>query len=196
MPAEPAKGLPPVTPPSGRFIAQLFLVPGLIVAVAVLLLLGLRYVFGDTQTQDYFLRQLDRDNADIRWRGASDLAQVLKRPESVALRCDVTFALDLSERLRSALDEFWAEEKAHAERIKELKPEDQDRSWRKLAAKRDHVEFLAAALSEFYVAVGLPVFTDMALKDDSPYVKGNIRQRRKAVWRSPISGISAAISPG
>src|SRR5262245_8780242 len=182
MPAEPAKGLPPVTPPSGRFIAQLFLVPGLIVALAVLGWLAFHYVVGDPSSPDYFLKQLDSDNADIRWRGASDLAQVLKRPESVDLRCDVKFALDLSERLRTALDEFWAEEKAHAERIKKLKPEDQDRSWRKLAAKRDHVEFLAAALSEFYVAVGAPVLSDMALKDDSPDVKGNIRQRRKAVW--------------
>ena len=30
------RGLPPVTPPSGRFIVQLFLVPGVIVAVAKL----------------------------------------------------------------------------------------------------------------------------------------------------------------
>src|SRR5206468_6954158 len=87
------RGLPPVTPPSGRFIAQLFLVPGLIVAVAVLLLLGFRYLFGGTHTPEYFLKQLDSDNADIRWRGACDLAQILKRPESVDLRCDVGFAL-------------------------------------------------------------------------------------------------------
>src|SRR5262245_14361887 len=51
-PPEPAKGLPPVTPPSGRFIAQLFFVPGLIVAVAVLLLLAFRYLFGGTQTPE------------------------------------------------------------------------------------------------------------------------------------------------
>src|SRR5262245_31451882 len=138
-PTEPAKGLPPVAPPSGRLIIQLFLVPGLIVAIVVLGLLGIGYLFGSRHDPDHFLRQLDSDNADIRWRGASDLAQSLKRPESVALRSDVKFALDLSERLRTALDEFWAEEKAHAERIKKLKPEDQDRSWRKLAAKRDHV---------------------------------------------------------
>ena len=30
---DPAKGLPPVVAPSGRFIVQLFLVPGLIVAL-------------------------------------------------------------------------------------------------------------------------------------------------------------------
>src|SRR5262245_5693661 len=182
MPAEPAKGLPPVTPPSGRFIAQLFLVPGLIVAVAVLLLLGFRYLFGGTQTPDYFLKQLDSDNADIRWRGASDLAQVLKRPESVDLRCDVTFALDLAERLRAALEEFWPEEKAHAERIKKLSAEEQERSWRKLAPKRDHVQFLAAALGDFHMAVGVPLLGEIALKEDSPDVKGNTLRRRQTVW--------------
>src|SRR5262249_13319192 len=99
---EPPKGLPPVTPPSGRFIAQLFLVPGLIVAVAVLLLLGVRALVGGAQTADRFLQQLDSPNADIRWRGAHDLAQVLKRPESLALASDPRFALDLAERLRDA----------------------------------------------------------------------------------------------
>jgi hypothetical protein len=57
----PAPGLPPVTPPSGRFIAQLFLVPGLIVAVAVLLLLAFRYLFGGGHAPDYFLRQLQSE---------------------------------------------------------------------------------------------------------------------------------------
>src|ERR687894_61497 len=90
------KALPPVQPPSGRFIAQLFLVPGLIVALAVLLLLAFRYTIGSGYTPESFLKQLDNDNADIRWRGASDLAQVLKRPESVGLKTDDVFALDLA----------------------------------------------------------------------------------------------------
>src|SRR4029077_1651163 len=89
-------GLPPVAPPSGRFIAQLFLVPGLIVAFAVLILLGFRYLVGGSHSADYFLKQLDSGNADIRWRGASDLAQILKRPESLALRSDTKFALELA----------------------------------------------------------------------------------------------------
>src|SRR5262249_56727306 len=37
--ASPPGGLPPVVPPSGKFLAQLFLVPGIIVTVAVLWLL-------------------------------------------------------------------------------------------------------------------------------------------------------------
>src|SRR5262249_2836788 len=104
--SQAARGLPPGAPPSGRFIAQLFLVPGLILAAALLILLGFRYLVGGPHSADYLLRQLDSSNADIRWRGASDLAQVLKRPESVVLRADAKFALDLAERLRAALDEL------------------------------------------------------------------------------------------
>src|SRR5215470_9969335 len=85
------QGLPPVTPPSGRFITQLFLVPGTIVLVAVLLLLAFRYLLGGGYEPANFLKQLDSDNADIRWRGASDLAQVLKRPESMNLKADPMF---------------------------------------------------------------------------------------------------------
>src|SRR5437870_3880260 len=79
------QGLPPVEPPSGRFIVQLFVVPGLLVLVVVMVLMGLFYLTA-RQSPDYFLRQLDSDNDDIRWRGASDLALILKRPESGSLR--------------------------------------------------------------------------------------------------------------
>src|SRR6266581_1331870 len=75
-------GLPPVQPPSGRFIVQLFVVPGMIVLVVLMVLRGLVYYCSSALSPDYFLRQLDSDNSDIRWRAASDLAQILKRPES------------------------------------------------------------------------------------------------------------------
>src|ERR1700730_18432426 len=104
-PAVTTPGLPPVVPPSGRFIVQLFVVPGLIVLVVVMVLMGLFYLTA-RQSPEYFLRQLDSDNADIRWRGASDLAQILKRPESGSLRwkADAHFALELAERLRLSLE--------------------------------------------------------------------------------------------
>src|SRR5437773_9138990 len=100
------QGLPPVTPPSGRFIAQLFLVPGLIVLMAVLIVLAANYLLIGGYTPEYFLNRLDSDNADIRWRGASDLAQHIKRSDSKLLKADTAFALDLAERLRAALDEL------------------------------------------------------------------------------------------
>src|SRR5438445_12499109 len=102
--SEPLKGLPPVQAPSGRHIVQLFLVPGLIVAGAVTILLGFSWLAGGSRTPDQFLKNIDSANADIRWRAASDLAQVLKRDETLA--SDPAFALRLAERLQKALDEL------------------------------------------------------------------------------------------
>src|ERR1700678_4003519 len=92
------KGLPPVKPPSGRFIVQLFLIPGLIVLCLVLVFLfgGMAWV-GSTSPQS-ILQKLDNSNPDVRWRGASDLAQVLQRPESIELASNVDFALDIAVR--------------------------------------------------------------------------------------------------
>src|SRR5437762_488177 len=96
-------GLPPVVAPSGRFIAQLFLVPGLIVAGAVVVLLGFSWLSGSNRSPEAFLRDLDSANVDIRWRTASDLAQVLKRDQSLATNVD--FGLRLAAQLRQAVGE-------------------------------------------------------------------------------------------
>ncbi len=184
--SDPFQALPPVAPPSGRFILQLFLVPGLIVACAVLLwLLFFGYLgVGGTPTPAYFLQQLDSDNADIRWRGASDLAQVLKRPESLQLRANPTFALDLVARLRRAVDDLWALEKRTQDKIDQHKlgEVEQKKEWKKLAPQRDHVRFLAAALGDFALPVGVGLLSELALKDDSPDLQGNTLRRRQAVW--------------
>ena len=81
-------GLPPVVAPSGRFIAQLFLVPGLIVAAAVVVLLAFSWLAGGRRSPEAFLRDLDSTNPDIRWRTASDLAQVLRRDPELASNAD------------------------------------------------------------------------------------------------------------
>jgi hypothetical protein len=182
VPTDPGRGLPAVTPPSGRFIAQLFLVPGLIVTFAVLLILGINYLLVESRTAEYYLQKLDSKNADVRWRGANDLAQELKRPESVALRSDARFALDLADRLRAALTELDQAEQAAAPRVRGLSATDQELAWRKLRPQRDHVQFLAAALGDFTMAVGAPLLCEMALKDDSPDPNSNTHQRRKAIW--------------
>jgi hypothetical protein len=181
-PSEPPKGLPPVQPPSGRFIAQLFLVPGLIVVLAVLLLLAFRYTIGSGYTPESFLKQLDSDNADIRWRGASDLAQVLKRPESVDLKTDSAFALELATRLQLAYNDLVRQEKSLAAEHAKSSEEERDAGWRKLKAERNRVRFLAAALGDFVVPVGAPVLTDIVRQDDSPDLKGSTLRRRQALW--------------
>src|SRR5581483_5227450 len=178
----PAPGLPPVTPPSGKFIAQLFLVPGAIVLIAVLLLLLFRSLVGGGFTADQFLKQLDNPTPDIRWRGASDLAQVLKRPESQALKADATFALDLAERLDQALKDMREEEDNLFKQSANLPEKERQRKWVKLRPQRDYVLFLAQALAEFPMAAAAPALADMALREKSPNLKGNALCRRGAAW--------------
>jgi hypothetical protein len=179
---QPAKGLPPVTPPSGRFIIQLFLVPGLIVAVVVLGLLGLGYLFGSNHGPEHFLNRLKDNNADVRWRGASDLAQDLKRPENLALRSNAAFALDLAEHLQTALADLEQAEKETAGRIGNMSPKEKELAWKQLAPKRDLAQFLAAAIGDFLIPVGVPLLCEMAGNESSPDRDNNILQRRKAVW--------------
>jgi hypothetical protein len=179
--AAPA-GLPPVTPPSGRFIAQLFLVPGMIVLMAVLIILAINYLFVGGYTPAYFLGKLDSDNADIRWRGASDLAQWIKRKESQQLKTDTTFALDLAERLRAALDDLKKTEADTRPKIADLSPTEQDKAWRKLAAQRNYVDFLTSALGDFYIPVGVPLLCEMITQETAADVQGNTMRRRRAIW--------------
>src|SRR5262245_60581987 len=97
------KGLPVVVPLSGKFLAQLFLVPAVIVSAAVGVLLGFSWLAGGPRSPKDFLEGLRNPNPDVRWRTASDLAQVLPRDERLA--CDPSFGLDLAEHLRDALEE-------------------------------------------------------------------------------------------
>lgn len=183
----PPAGLPPVQPPSGRFIAQLFVIPGLIILVLVLVILAANFLVARDQDPSQFLQRLDSDNADIRWRAANDLAQVLKRGEPAVLRwkADPGFALDLAERLDLAFRTLQDEEKTIAAQIAKITDKDEKEKqlmWRKLGTQRDHISFLAAALGEFHIAVGAPVLCDMLKYDTSPDVKSNTQRRRMTLW--------------
>jgi hypothetical protein len=181
----PNVGLPPVQPPSGRFIAQLFVIPGLIIFVVVLLYIGSTLMVQRDREPSQFLAQLDSDNADIRWRGAADLAQILKRPEPATLRwkADAKFALDLAERLDLAFQRILNEEQAGPDKDKDL-------PWRRLSKDRDFLSYLAAALGEFHAPVGAPVLCAILKHDTSPDLKGNTLQRRKAMWALMNTGES------
>src|SRR5262249_48094490 len=93
-------GLPPVAPPTGKFLIQLFLVPGLIVALVVGLLLIVYWLINGPRSPDSYLTKLDDANPDIRWRAAADLAQILPRDSGLA--SDANFALQLADRLDKA----------------------------------------------------------------------------------------------
>src|SRR5437868_7690041 len=125
----PPGGLPPVKPPSGKFIAQLFLVPLLIVLGIMGLFFTLRGLFGigGPHTAEQFLHSLDQTNADVRWRAAQDLAQFLPRDDKLA--SEPKFALDLADRLRQTLNESEAGERALAQLTSKLPsyPTDEDK---------------------------------------------------------------------
>ncbi|HZZ80625.1 MAG TPA: hypothetical protein VFE62_19130 [Gemmataceae bacterium] len=180
----PDPGLPPVRPPSGRFIAQLFVIPALIILVVVLLFLGFAVFVRNSREPEYFLAQLDSDNHDIRWRGMNDLAQILKRTEPAALRwkTDVNFGFELADRLDKTFHELIVDEKRIGDEIANSTDKDKHLLWRKLREKRDYAGFLAGALGEMQIPVGAPVLCDIIRHDDSPDVNGNTMRRRQAIW--------------
>src|SRR4051794_27958264 len=171
-PADP--GLPPVEPPSAQLMIRLFLVPGLIVAGLVLLFLAGPWLYGvvmtamgsapaDSRSAAEFLRQIDSPNPDIRYRAASDLAQVLLR--KVELASDPGFALDLADRLDDALTRTADDEKALAAKYDRLETGERLREVKKLEADRNLVIYLAAALGNCVVPAGAPLLTRMAAQE-------------------------------
>lgn len=187
---DPAKGLPPVVPPTGGFIAQLFLVPGLIVAGAVLLLLGLGWLVGGARTPEQFLANLDSSNWEVRKRAMEDLAQVLLRDDHLA--SDPRFALDIADRLHRARDAVAPTERAYADRVRSQPVADADRARIKLDKERSYILYLLACLSEFRVPVAVPLLRELAEEPDVaadadatvPRVEEEVwaSRRREALW--------------
>jgi HEAT repeat protein len=177
---ETPRGLPPVAPPSGRFIVQLFLVPGLIVVVAVLILLGFKFLIGGSRSPEQYLKDLDDPNPEVRWRAASDLAQVLQRPESLSLASDPAFGLSLAERLGRALGELREDENENLKN--KVEPKD---SWQKTAPRRNYVIFLIACLGNLTTPVGAPLLGDIAKspprRNEEVTVYRVALQRRQAI---------------
>jgi hypothetical protein len=167
---QPAPGLPPVVPPSGRFIVQLFLVPGLIVAGAVIVLLAFSWLSSGNRSPAAFLRDLESSNSDIRKRTASDLAQVLKRDENLAL--DVDFGLRLTNLLREAVDDLVRTERSN----QSGPPKDEDRN------RRWYVQFLIASVGNLMTPVGAPELAELAKAGIGSDPKLSAMVRRQAVW--------------
>jgi hypothetical protein len=196
QPVSPTNGLgglggalPPVTPPSGKFIVQLFLVPGLIVCLIVCLLLVVNWLLSGARSPDDFLKRLDDSNVEVRWRAASDLAQVLLRSPELARNAG--FAQKLSDRLDQGLSENEPAEKAFLEHqaklAKEDKPEEQKRSEieaerAKLGPGRSYLQFLAGSLGQFVVPLGASVLSRMAEEEPVMEPRALAVRRRSAVF--------------
>lgn len=193
-------GLPPVTPPSGKFIAQLFLVPGVIVAVAVGCIWFVTWLVGGFYTPEQFLKDLRSSNVEVRWRRASDLAQVLKRDE--ALAANPSFALDLAELLRQGLSDSDKSERewADLERKQPKQPAGaptalpqlrqggekgetpEDPTPKPLRDERAFVKFLIACLGNFSVPAGVPLLNEIARKETGHDPEQVVLRRQLAVW--------------
>jgi HEAT repeat protein len=103
----PASGreLPPVEPPSAKFVVQLFLIPLAIVLVLVLGLSLVYFVFGSLATGGHsasdYIQAIRSGNENRRWRAATDLASLLHNDQKLA--SDPKLVADLSDLLSSEM---------------------------------------------------------------------------------------------
>ncbi|MBL8848450.1 MAG: HEAT repeat domain-containing protein [Planctomycetaceae bacterium] len=120
--------LPPVEPPSARFIVQLFLIPALIVGGVI----GVYFLFGRLATGELDWRQqvdnVRSQNPHVRWRGALSLADMLDADANLGDRGQ---KLAANPDVASALTELFTETQA-------VSPRDEQTA--------SQLEFLAKAL--------------------------------------------------
>jgi HEAT repeat protein len=141
--SSPDDALPPVTPPSAKFLIPLFVIPFCIVSSIVLvwaLFSWLAQQGGDPQVD---IDALSRDNA-YRWQAAHNLADALRNPRHIELREDRDAAKKLSEILAAELDKPLPADDASRQQDINLRT------------------YLCRALGEFLVPDGLPVLVRAA----------------------------------
>jgi len=93
-PLSPDDSLPLVEPPSAAFLVQLFLVPGLIVAIIVCVWLAFHWLAHLGNDPQAYVRTLRRDN-EGRWQAALNLANDLRGPGGDALKSDEALGTEL-----------------------------------------------------------------------------------------------------
>jgi len=86
--------LPPVEPPNAAFLVQLFLVPGVIVAIIVGVWLAFHWLAHLGSDPQAYVKTLRRDN-EGRWQAALNLANDLRGPGGAALKSDAALATEL-----------------------------------------------------------------------------------------------------
>ena len=94
QPINPDDSLPPVEPPSAAFLVQLFLVPGIIVAIIVCVWLAFHWLAHLGNDPQAYVRTLRRAN-EGRWQAALNLANDLRGPNGSGLKADVKLASEL-----------------------------------------------------------------------------------------------------
>lgn len=178
--SSPDRGLPPVAPPSGRFLVQLFIVPGVIVLAVVLVVLAGSWLWKSTSSPERLLEDLDSTNANVRWPAAEKLAQTLKRDDDLA--SDPKMALRLAGLLQRRLAEY---DRGLAELSREapkLQPEEINKRREALKDKRRDIQFLSPCLGSLMIPVGAPLLCEIASRGEDMDEKSLALLRRQAVW--------------
>ncbi len=151
----PDDALPPVEPPSAGFIVQLFLVPGVIVGLILLVWLLFSRIAQTGHDPSDYLRALQR-NTPARWQAAANVADALRtKDKNQALKANVTFAAELAKILDAELA-----------------------SDRRAATDIQFQGFLCKALGEFNAATGLPALLKAAAL---PAEESTLQLRRAAL---------------
>jgi hypothetical protein len=157
----PDDALPPVEPPSAGFILQLFIVPGVIVVVVVMIWLMFNWLAHMGNDSDAFVRALSRNN-EARWQAAFNLANALRAERGSRqpqLTVDKRLAEQLAGILDSEIDAGSMDERPITLRI-----------------------YLARALGEFRVDAAVPVLIKAATTQRD--------ERESDVRRAAIEGIA------
>ena len=133
--------MPPVEPPSAGFILQLFLVPGVIVVVVVMIYLLFSWLAHKGSDAKDLVRALGRNN-EARWQAAFNLANDLRAErgsKNPALTNDPELAKDLADILDREIESGNTDQNSITLRI-----------------------YLCRALGEFRVTKGLPALLKAA----------------------------------
>jgi HEAT repeat protein len=160
-PLSPDDALPPVEPPTAGFILQLFVVPGVIVVVIVMVWLMFNWLAHMGNDRDAYVRDLSRNN-EARWQAAFNLANAL-RSERNSNQPELTVDSELAAQLAAILD-------------REIEAGSMDE--RPLTLRI----YLCRALGEFRVDDGLPTLIKAATTERD--------EREGDVRRAAIEGVA------
>jgi hypothetical protein len=130
--------LPPVEPPSAGFLVQLFLIPGVIVAIIVIVWLLFHWLASMGNDPREYVKKL-RGNSEVRWQAAVNLAGALQGAAGDEIKQDATVAADLGQILQDEIAAGSMEERPINLRI-----------------------YLCRALGEFKVPAALPPLLEAA----------------------------------
>jgi HEAT repeat protein len=134
----PDDALPPVEPPNAGFLVQLFLIPGLIVAIIVVVWLLFHWLAQMGNDPREYVKKL-RGNNEVRWQAAVNLAGALHGAAGNEIKHDAAVATDLGQILNEEIADGSMDERPINLRV-----------------------YLCRALGEFQVEAALPTLLTAA----------------------------------